>query len=42
VQEDKALFEKTNEDIVTIDTPSIGLTQDTAHNVTMLNDKLLQ
>ena len=42
VQEDKVLFEKTDEDPVTIATSSTILTQVTAHNVTMLNEKLLQ
>ena len=42
VQEDEVLFEKTYEDPVTVETTSITLTQATAHNVTMLNEKLLQ
>jgi hypothetical protein len=36
------LFEKTNEDPVTIATTSVPLTQATAHNVTTFNEKLLE
>ena len=36
------LFDKTNEDPVTIATTSTTLSQDTAHNVTMLNENLSQ
>ena len=42
IQEDEVLFEKTDEDPVTIATTSTTLTQVTAHNVTMLNEKFLQ
>ena len=42
VHEDEVLFEKTYEYLVTVATSSPTLTQDTAHNVTMLNEKLLQ
>ena len=42
IQEDEVLFEKTDEDPVTVATTSTTLTQATAHNVTMLNEKLLQ
>jgi hypothetical protein len=42
VHEDEALFEKIDEDLVTIATTSATITQATAHNVTMLNEKLLQ
>ena len=42
VQEYEVLFEKNDEDLVTVDTTSTTLTQDTAHNVTMLNEKVLQ
>ena len=42
VQEDEVLFEKTDEDPVTVATTSTSLTQATAHNVTMLKEKLLQ
>ena len=36
------MFKKTDEDPVTVATTSSTLTQDTAHSVTMLNEKLLQ
>ena len=36
------MFEKTDEDPVTIATTSTTLSQATAHNVTMLNEKLSQ
>ena len=42
VQEDEVLFEKTDEDPMTLATTSATLTQATAHNVTMLNEILLQ
>ena len=42
MQEDEVLFEKTDEDLVTIATPLATLTQATSHNVTMLNEKLLE
>ena len=42
VQEDDVLFQKTNEDPVTVATPSVALSWDTTHNVTMLNEKLSQ
>ena len=42
MQEDEVLFEKTNEDLVTVATTSIALTQATAHNITALNEKLLE
>ena len=42
IEEDKVLFEKTDEDPVTITTTSVALTQANTHNVTMLNEKLLQ
>jgi hypothetical protein len=42
VLEDEVLFEKTDEYLVTITTTSTSLTQATAQNVTMLNEKLLQ
>ena len=41
IQEDEVLFEKTDEDLVTVATTSTTLTQATSHNVTMLNEKLL-
>ena len=37
IQEDEVLFDKTDEDPVTV-----ALSQATAHNVTMLNEKLSQ
>ena len=40
VQEDEILFEKTNEDLFTVATASATLSQATAHNVTMLSEKL--
>ena len=42
IQEDEVLFEKTDEDPVTVATTSTTLLQATAHNVTMLNEKLSQ
>ena len=36
------MFEKTNEDPIIVATASIGLSQATAHNVTMLNEKVSQ
>ena len=42
VKEDEVIFEKTDEGLVTVDTTSVALTQATDHNVTMLNEKLLQ
>ena len=42
IQEDEVLFKKTDEDSVTIATPSETLSQATAHNVTFLNKKLSQ
>ena len=41
VWEDEVLFEKTDEDSMTVETTSTTLTQATSHNVTMLNEKLL-
>ena len=42
IQEYEVLFEKTDEDLVTVATTSISLSQDTAHNFTMLNENLSQ
>ena len=42
IQEDEALFEKNDEDPVTVATTSKTLSQATSHNVTMLNEKLSQ
>jgi hypothetical protein len=39
IYEDEVLFEETNEDIVT---GSTTLSQDTSHNVTILNEKFSQ
>ena len=40
IQEDEVLFEKIDEDLVTVATSSKTLSLDTSHNVTMLNGKL--
>ena len=42
MQEDEVWFEKIDEDPVTIDIASVALTQATAHNITILNDKVLE
>ena len=42
VQEDEVLFEKTNEDLMKVATTLTTLTQATAHNVTILKEKILQ
>ena len=42
VQEDEVLFERTNEDPITVATASTALSQVTVHNVTMLSEKLSQ
>ena len=42
VQEDEVLFEKTEEDLITVATTSATLSNATIHNVTMLSDKLSQ
>ena len=42
IQEDEVLFEKIDEDPVTVAITSATLTQATAHNVKMFNAKLLQ
>ena len=42
VQEHEVLFEKTNEDPLTIAIALTTLSQDTTHNVTVLNEKLSQ
>ena len=41
-QEDEVLFEKTDEDLITVATTSATLSQATALNVTVLNEKLSQ
>ena len=40
VQEDEILFEKIDEDLITVATSSTTLSRATAHNVTMLSEKL--
>ena len=40
VQEDEVLFEKTDEDPIIVATSSAALSQSTAHNVTVLNEKI--
>ena len=40
IQEDEVLFEKANEDTITVATASATLSQATAHNVIVLNEKL--
>ena len=42
MQEDEVLFEKTDEDPVTVVTTSTTLTQATTHNISMLNEKILE
>ena len=42
IQEDEVLFEKIDEDPVTVATVSTTFWQATAHNVTMLNENLSQ
>ena len=42
IQEYEVLFEKTDEDLVTVAIASTALSQATSHNVTMLNEKLSQ
>ena len=42
VQEDEVLFERTDEDPITVATTSTALSQATVHNVTMLSEKLSQ
>ena len=42
IREDEVLFEKTDEDPVTIATTSVALSQSIAHNVTMLNENISQ
>ena len=40
IQEDELLFEKTNEDLVTVEKALTLLSQDIAHNVTVLNENI--
>ena len=42
IQEDEALFEKTDEDLIAVAIALVSLSQSTAHNVTMLNENLSQ
>ena len=42
IQEDEVLFEKIDEDLVTVATTSTALSQATAHNVIVLNEKISQ
>ena len=42
VQEDEVIFERTDEDPITVATTSVALSQATVHNVTMLSEKLSQ
>ena len=42
MQEDEVLFEKNDEELVTVATTSTTLTQATTHNITILNKKLLE
>ena len=42
IQEDEVLFERTDVDLVTVETSSIVLLQATSHNVIVLNEKLSQ
>ena len=37
MQEDEVMFEKIDEDLVTVATTSIALTEATIHNITVLN-----
>ena len=42
MQEDEALFEKTDEDLVIVATTWVSLTQAISHNITLLNEKQLE
>lgn len=42
MQEDEVLFEKIDKDHVIVATTSSSLTQATTHNITVLNEKLLE
>ena len=39
INEDEVLFEKTDEDLMLIATTSAALTQASAHNISILNEK---
>ena len=42
MQEDEVLFKKYDEDHMIVTTTSTTLTQATSHNITILNEKLLE
>ena len=42
MQEDEVLFEKTNEYAIIVAIALLDLTQDTAHNIIVLNEKILE
>ena len=42
MQEDEVLFKKTDEYPMIVATTSIALTQSTAHNISVLNERLLE
>ena len=42
MQEDKVLFEKTDEDPVMVAIASLALTQDTTHNISVLNENIME
>ena len=42
IQEDEVLFEKTDEDLVTVATKSTTLSEGTTHNLIVLNENLSQ
>ena len=42
ITEDEVLFEKTDEDLMLIATPSDALTQASVHNISILNEKLTE
>jgi hypothetical protein len=42
MQEDEVLFQKTDEDPMTVATSSTTLTQDIAHNLSVLNENILE
>ena len=42
MKEDEVLFEKNDEDPMTVATTSTSLTQATSHNIIVLNEKLLE
>ena len=42
MQENEVLFKRTDENIVTVATTSTILTQDIAHNISVLNENILE